>query len=87
MRRHRREQAGGQGIALLPAPIGDEKVQKPQICAVIVRVRGKKILVEVDRAVVVRCVPVEIRAVFGVKNSVVCLFAVGIQLKRLTGEG
>lgn len=72
---------------LRAAAVGDEKVQKPQMRAVIVRMCGKKTLVEVDRAVVIRCVPVEIRAVFGVKNSVVCLFAVGIQLKRLTGEG
>ena len=72
---------------LRAAAVGDEKVQKPQMRAVIVRMCGKKTLVEVDRAVVIRCVPVEIRAVFGAKNSVVCLFAVGIQLKRLTGEG
>jgi hypothetical protein len=48
---------------------------------------GKKTLVEVNRAVVVRRVPVEVRAVLGVKDGVVRLLAVGIQCERLTREG
>ena len=63
------------------------KVQKPQVRAVVLRMRGEKLLIEGDRAVVVRRVPVEVRAVLGVEDGVVRLLAVEIQCERLTREG
>ena len=72
---------------LRAAAVGDEKVQKPQVRAVVLRMRGEKLLIEGDRAVVVRRVPVEVRAVLGVEDGVVRLLAVEIQCERLTREG
>ena len=72
---------------LRAAAVGDEKVQKPQVRAVVLRMRGEKVLIEVDRAVVVRRVPVEVSVVLGVEDGVVRLLAVEIQCERLTREG
>lgn len=63
-----------------------EKVQKPQVRAVVLGC-ARETPIEGDRAVVVRRVPVEVRAVLGVEDGVVRLLAVEIQCERLTREG